>query len=112
MEDTRKELERLEKELLEDMEDEQLDQELEQINELLAEPAFDDPETIHEPKEPMVYCNYSNDYGKNLQDFADNGGQLDAKKNDKTIIGLLIAACCLSAGILAMLIYWLAVFLK
>ena len=97
MEDTRKELERIEQELLAD----------EEITEI-PEPALDDP------AEPMAYSNYANDYGEELQEFAETGGQESLrkkKKNDRIIIGLMITACLLCLGILGVLIYWLEVFL-
>ena len=67
--DTKRELERLERKLLQ-QEDQQTDDELlEDLKEILGEepvvePAFDDPQTIHTPKEPMVYTNFANDYGR------------------------------------------------
>lgn len=120
MEDTQKELERLEKELLEEQPQEDgvdviLDDEL--LWEIIAEgatPAFEDPETIHEPAEPMVYCNYSNDYGKDLQaEPKDLEEETAAKKkrSDKLIIGLMIAASALCVGIMGILIYWWEAFL-
>lgn len=112
MEDTRRELERIERELLaeEDREAEALDG----LPEDVEGPAFDDPEKIYDPKEPMVYCNYSNDYGKDLKNFAENGGEEAMRKQnkkDKTIIGLMITASVLCLGILGILIYWLEAFL-
>ena len=114
--DTKRELERLERELLEQEEAEQTaDELLDDIKSMLqdevaAEPAFDDPQTIHDPKEPMVYCNYSNDYGRDLQEFADSG-EVPEKKTDKVTMGLLITACGLTAGIIGILIYWLVAYL-
>ena len=114
--DTKRELERLEQELLaresaEQTEDDLLDDIKSMLGDDVApEPAFDDPQTIHDPKGPMVYCNYSNDYGRDLQEFADS---VDApeKKTDKVTLGLLITACCLTAGIIGILIYWLVAYL-
>ena len=116
MEDTQKELERLEKELLEE-EEADVDKAVDEIlldEDLLrvimtadAEPAFDDPDKIHEPEGPMVYRNFSNDYGNDQQ--ADD--QAEQKKKDKTIIGLMIAASCLCLGIMGILLYWLLTFL-
>ena len=117
MEDTQKELERLEQELLEE-EKTDIDKAVEEIlldEDLLrevmsadAEPAFEDPDKIHEPAEPMVYCNYSNDYGKDQQEDT----QQEQKKKDKTIIGLMITASALCLGIMGILLYWLLTFLK
>ena len=115
--DTKRELERLERELLAQEEAEQTEDDLlDDIKSMLGddeapEPAFDDPQTIHDPKEPLVYCNYSNDYGRDLQEFADNGEVPEEKKTDKVTLGLLITACCLTAGIIGVLIYWLVAYL-
>ena len=115
--DTKRELERLERELLAREEAEQTEDDLlDDIKSMLGddeapEPAFDDPQTIHDPKEPLVYCNYSNDYGRDLQEFADNGEVPEEKKTDKVTLGLLITACCLTAGIIGVLIYWLVAYL-
>ncbi len=105
-----KELERIQNELLAE-EEISLDDLLadEELNELLAEPAFDatpafdDPDEIHEPKQPLIYRN-----------FATQEQQAEAtirKKNDNVIIGLLITACCLCLGIIGVLGYWLTVLL-
>lgn len=121
MEDTRKELERLEQELLADEEMTLTEKELDELfldDDLLREvmeedaaPAFEDPDKIHEPAEPMVYYNYSNDYGKDLQEAADAGAEETAKKkNDKLIMGLMITASALCLGIVGILIYWLEAF--
>ena len=107
MEDTQKELERIEQELLDE-----LFKEAEPEQE--TAPAFDDPDKIHDPKEPMVYCNFSNDYGKELEDFAQTGEEDTEdlqKKHDKTIIGLMIAVSVLCVAILGVLIYWLENFI-
>ena len=115
--DTKRELERLEQELLARESAEQTEDDLlDDIKSMLGddadpEPAFDDPQTIHDPKVPMVYCNYSNDYGRDLQEFADNGEVPEEKKTDKVTLGLLITACCLTAGIIGILIYWLVAYL-
>ena len=119
MEDTRKELERLEKELLTEDElpvpftddDVFLNDDL--LREVLAEdkePAFQDPDKIYEPEEPMEYYNYSNDYGKEPRQEA----QLmkKQKRNENAIIGLMITASVLCLGIIGILIYWLEVFFK
>lgn len=121
MEDTRKELERLEQELLADEAMTLTEKELDELfldddllREVMAEdaaPAFEDPDKIHEPAEPMVYCNYSNDYGKDLRKTADASVEETAKKkNDKVIMGLMIAASVLCVGIIGIMIYWLEAF--
>ena len=119
--DRKEELERLEKELLTDMEaqDEEINVEYEDmdieadqlIREVLAEPAFDDTDRIHDPEEPLLYCNYSNDYGRDLKEFAENGGKTEKKKSDKVDMALMITASALCLGIVGVLIYWLAVYL-
>ena len=111
--DRSEELERLEKELLATVEEQEepdiLEDEL--IREVMAEPAFDDTDRIHDPKEPLVYCNYSNDYGRDLKEFAENGGKTEKRKNDKVNTGLMITASVLCLGIIGVLAYWLVVYL-
>ena len=134
MEDTREELERLEQELLAE---EQLSNEEQMLEELIQEvkseeasddifldeellrevlsedatPAFEDPEKIHEPEE-LVYSNFANDYGKDLQKEDETADEEQSKKaaEDKLQIILMIAASALSLGIIAILIYWLVAF--
>jgi len=111
MEDRDEELERLEQELLAQEDDDILEDAL--LREILTEtdgPAFEDPDEILEPVRPMVYCNYSNDYGKDLQEFAESGGDkkmAKKKKGDRLLIGLMITASVLCLGIIGILIYWL-----
>jgi hypothetical protein len=107
MDDTQKELERLTQELLEG---EELDEAL--LADLLKEeptPAFDTPETIHTPQEPLVYRNYSNNYGQNPPKKRPSKQELQKKKDEKVVLGLMIAACVLSAGIIGILLHWLEV---
>lgn len=122
MKDTNEELERLERELLAEEPIDAADVlSLEEadvlLDELLAEdavPAFDDPDKIHAPKEPMVYCNYSNDYGRDLQDFANDSGLEAARKKrqEAVVLALMITASCLCLGILGVLCYWMVTFLR
>jgi len=114
--DTREELERIEKELLA-QEAEQPEQtgdvleealEMEFLREDLAEPAFEDMDEIRDPEEPLVYCNYSNDYGRDLQEPEDSQPQMT--KDDKVTMGLMIAASALALGIIIVMIYWLVKF--
>ena len=110
--DTKQELERLERELLaQEPEEDVLDDAV--IRELMeeTEPAFEDPDFIHTQRKKMVYCNYSNDYGRDLKQFAESGGQEPEKKEDKLLIGLMIAASGLCLGIIGVLIYWLVAYL-
>ena len=105
MENTNEELERIEKELLAE-EPQDLDK---LMKEFLEEPtpAFDDPDKTEIPDEPVVYCNYSNDYGKDLQPEAEDEALKKKKKDDKIIITLLAVAAGLSVGIIGVLVYWL-----
>ena len=90
------------------------------LDALLAEvnsPDFDDPDTLGVSDETMVFHNFSNDYGKDMDGY----GELEPeeapvdeqtkKRDDKIVIGLMIAACALCLGILGVLIYWLVAFL-
>lgn len=119
MEDRNEELERIERELLAE-EPKDLDQLMKEfLEEPVAEeentiqipqeptPAFDDPDKTEISDDPVVYCNFSNDYGKDLQ--ADQEKALRKKKKDdnNTIITLLAIAAGLSVGIISVLVYWL-----
>ena len=111
--DTKQELERLERELLaQELEEDILDDV--GMPELIqeTEPAFEDPDFIHFPMEPMIYCNYSNDYGRDLKQFAESVGQEPEKKEDKLLVGLMITASGLCLGIIGVLIYWLVAYLR
>lgn len=118
--DTREELERIEKELLAQEDFPSFDHsaltdnkdELDAILQEFSVPAFDDPMDIHDPEGPMVYRNYNNDYGGDLQEFSDTAKNEPKKKTDKVVVGLMIAVCCLCLGIISVLAYWLNVFFK
>ena len=128
MADTREELDRLEQELLAEEqrsdEDKMLDELIREVKageadddiflddallrEVLSEdatPAFEDPDKIHEP-EKLIYSNFANDYGKDLEDEE----QEQQAHEDKLQIILMIAASALSLGIIGILIYWLVAF--
>lgn len=88
-------------------------------------PAFEDPDRILDPKEPLVYCNFSNDYGKELEEALKEeqpepapeppprqAAAGKAKKDEKIIIGLMLAVSVLCVGILGVFIYWLETLLK
>ena len=109
--ETREELERIEKELLaqEPQEEDILDDEL--IRDVLAEPAFEDMDEIKEPDEPMVFCNYSNGYGKGLEKEPEPEQKVKLNKSDKMDIGLMIASSALALGIIILMIYWLVNYL-
>ncbi len=116
--DRDRELERLEKELLAD------DDLLADLPETLLDdgredtaPAFEDPDRIHEPQEPMVYCNFSNDYGRGKmpQEEKQTKKKKSAaakKQEDKIQIILMAVISFLCLGIIGVMIYWLEVFLK
>lgn len=117
--DRQQELARLEKELLEQDEtaisDEELiedirqffiDEELSSVPNIPQEPAFDDPQTIHEPDEPLVYRNFSNNYGEESPE------EIKKEKTDRIDIGLMITASALTLGIIGILIYWLVAYLQ
>ena len=125
--DTDEELQRLEKELLELQQSQetliipvseveqaektatQEDLDAALLQEVLAQPAFEDMEQIHEPEEPLVYRNFSNAYGKNLEKQEQPTKEIPA--GDKIDIGLMIAASGLCLGIIAVMIYWLVAYL-
>jgi len=108
MDDREKELARIDQELLEEV----LKEEEEEKKQ--SQPAFENPDEIHDPEQPMVYCNYSNDYGKELEDFAENDAEepvsYKQKRDDKILIALMITASVLCLGILGMLMYWMELF--
>ena len=113
--DTREELERIEKELLAQEEETAVLEEIpenlldEMLRNDLSEPAFEDMDEIKEPTEPLVFCNYSNGYG---QDMEEPESSEPLPKNDaKLTIGLMIAASALALGIIIVMIYWLVKFL-
>ena len=74
-------------------------------------PAFDDPDQTVIASEPVAYCNYSNDYGKDIEKAAEEEAALKKKKrDDNTIINLLSVAAGLCVGIIGILVYWLVKF--
>lgn len=108
MDDTQKELQRLEQELL----DEPLQQMMKE-----KKPAFEDPEKLRTPEKAVAYHNYSNNYGKTNKPAAraerkKAAEQAAKKKNDQILVGLMITASVLCVGILGVLIYWLEVFFR
>ena len=116
--DTKQELERLERQLLQQEQAHQSENALlEDLKEILGEekeevtPAFDDPQTIHAPKKPMVFANYANNYGRK-QPKTDKKEVAGKKKPEKLTLGLLITACLLTLGIIGVLMYWLLFLLR
>ena len=110
MADTNEELKRIEDELLAE-EPQDIDKLMKEFLEE-PEPAFDDPDKTEIPDEPVVYCNYSNDYGKDQKPEEDAEAALaKKKKDDNIIITLLAVAAVLSVGIIGVLVYWLVKYL-
>lgn len=75
-------------------------------------PAFEDPDKPHISDEPVVYCNYSNDYGNDAAAADVEAEKEEARKEDKWLIALMGVASALCLGIIGVLIYWLVAFLK
>lgn len=95
-------LERLQKELLAaEPEEDILEEDM-----VFSEPAFEDPDAIADPEEPDIYRNFSNDYGRNMQEQ-----KQPMTRGDKLDMGLMIAISALSLGIVGVLAYWLIRFL-
>ena len=94
-------LERLQKELLAAEPEEDI---LEEAM-TLSEPAFEDPDAIGDPKEPDIYRNFSNDYGRKVQ-----AQKEPMSRGDKVDMGLMIAISALSLGIVGVLVYGLIKF--
>lgn len=85
-----------------------------------GEPAFEDPDKPDISDQPVVYRNYSNDYGNKRQnhvaykedEMAKKRAKRQARKNDKWTIALMAVASVLCLGIIGVLVYWLEAFLK
>ncbi len=110
MEDTNKELERLERELLAEETDPLEDAELMALLKEDTAPAFDDPTDFGHTDEPVR--NFSNDYGQEQVPEKEPEADTLKKKDDKVIIGLLITASALCLGILGVLVYWMEAFIR
>lgn len=93
------------KEILEEMEKELMREALREEQE--AGPAFEDPDVLETGPEPEVYSNFANDYGRELAQFAENGGQVQEEEDDSVITILMLIACILSLGIICVMLYWL-----
>ena len=93
----------------------QLDALLEEfLNEPL--PAFEEPDTTVVAAEPEEYRNFSNDYGQTLpkeeKPCVDEDRQRAKRENDeRTVVALMAVASVECLGILAILVYWLKMFL-
>ncbi len=78
------------------------------------EPAFDDPEAITDLDETQAYRNFSNGYGQEEPEATEQIEipESGTSRSDKIDIGLMLASSALAMGIIGILIYWLAVYLK
>ena len=117
MEDTKKTLERLQRELINE-ESDQLDELLE---EFLQEPlpAFEEPDTTVPADAPVEYRNFSNDYGAQPPEPTEEDLQAEEaavkkykrERDERTILALMVVASIECVGILAILAYWIKIFL-
>jgi hypothetical protein len=128
--DTREELERIEKELLsaEPVEDTMvihmpLEEELPEeesledllndtmVQDILSRPGFEDAEQVRDAQEPEIFCNFSNGYGRDLKQTEEESPESAKAKSDRIDIGLMIASSALCLGIIGIMIYWCVRFL-
>ena len=93
------------KDLLKEFEKELMREAL--LEEQEAGPAFDDPDILETGPAPEVYSNYANDYGRELAEFAENGGEDTRDHTDSSLVILMLIACILSLGIIGVMLYWL-----
>jgi hypothetical protein len=102
-EDAREELERLEQELLADMEDPSMTD-----DELMAALDLEAPDA-----EPDVdaYITDSEEFSEELEEEEAPSEAPVRKRRDGLTIGLMITACFLCLGIIGVMIYWLEMFL-
>ena len=124
--DPRKELRRLEEQLLAeedpgpDVPEDALwlDDELEEARRLLGDEMPDDEEEEDEDPEPMVYRNFANGYGRRQsvpvrnrdrfdRDLEEYSDQVHDEPREKGVRGLVILACLELLGIAAVIVYWL-----
>ncbi len=115
MEKKNEELERIERGLLEE-EPQDIDKLMKEfLEEPLPEveetaPAFDDPDKLEFPDEPVVYCNYSNDYGRAPEEetaTVESDEEKKMAKDEKAVVSLLTAIAIMAVGIVGVLVYWL-----
>lgn len=133
--DTREELERIEKELLsaepvedtmvihvpleevpspeEDGKEASLEDFLNDtmVQDILSQPGFEDAEQVRDAQEPEIFCNFSNGYGRDLEQAEENAPETEQAKSDRIDIGLMIASSALCLGIIGIMIYWCVRFL-
>ena len=124
--DPRKELRRLEEQLLAeedpgpDVPEDTLwlDDELEEARRLLGDETPDDEEEEDEDPEPMVYRNFANGYGRRQsapvrnrdrfdRDLEEYSDQVHDEPREKGVRGLVILACLELLGILGILGWWM-----
>lgn len=76
--------------------------------------AFEDPDSINMPQEPVNVYNYYNDYGRDIPEETEEEpvAKKKKKKDDTTLIVLMAIASFLCLGIIGVLIYWIETFLK
>ena len=90
--DTKKILARMEKELLDAQPEE----------EMFPQPFFEDMDTAVSGEDPEVYRNFSNGYGRDLEEES-----TPKKQKPRGNLGLMIAVIGLCLGIMGVLLYWL-----
>lgn len=126
--DTKEELERIQQELLEEQATQRFEpvhegQEKSEIDGLLEDAELEAllRETTQAPKRSVVYKNYSNNYGKDVRNFANGYGdqreapeeepeaaeEIDKTPADSGLRGPLITAGILLGGILLVLLWWI-----
>ena len=114
MENMEKTLNQMEQELINE-EPDQLDALLEEfLNEPL--PAFEEPDTTVAADGPVEYRNFSNAYGAELPeetqiDEEEEKRQAKRENDERTIVALMAVASVECLGIIAILAYWLKMFL-
>jgi len=110
LEDAKKALDRLQQELLSE-ESDRLDALLEDFLEEPM-PAFEDPDATAISDQKVDYCNYANDYGsQSRKPVQTRMANRKKKKDDRTIVALMVIASLECVGILGVLIYWLRILL-
>ena len=93
------------KDLLQEYEKELMAEALQEEQE--AGPAFEDPDVLDVGVEPDIYSNFANDYGRELQEFAESGGEEQEDRKESILTVLMLIATILSLGIITVMLYWL-----
>ena len=68
-------------------------------------------EQVRDAQEPEIFCNFSNGYGRDLEQAEENAPETEQAKSDRIDIGLMIASSALCLGIIGIMIYWCVRFL-